>query len=458
MTTIDTNDSAWDELRSRVRGRLVTPGLPDWEAARTPWALNVDQQPLAVLEVADADDVAAAVRWAIGAGVPVTAQPSGHGAKRALDGTLLLRTGALREIRIDEATGTARVGAGVTWGALLQRLDGTGLIGLAGSNSDVTVVGLTLGGGLSWFSRAHGFTANSVAAVELVDAGGDLVRVTEAADPDLFWALRGGGGDFGIVVAIDIALFGAPEIYGGRLLWPIEHAPAVLRAFRAAAERAPSRLTMWAQIFHVPPLPQLPEAIRGRSFVAVALAHLGSADEAEALLAGLRAAAPVELDTVGAVVPSGIGAVSDEPTAPSPSLDHSLLLDGFDDAAIGRLLAVTADRRRCPLVVVQIRSLGGAIAEDAATHGAAGSVAQPYLLSAIGIPVTPEIAAAVPVAFDAIDAALADCRSERLIANFVGTLQDSGAAYPPDALARLRRIKRERDPNGVIRSNRPVLG
>ena len=156
MTTIDTTDSAWDELRSRVRGRLVTPGLPDWEAARTPWALNVDQQPLAVLEVADADDVAAAVRWAIGAGVPVTAQPSGHGAKRALDGTLLLRTGALREIRIDEATGTARVGAGVTWGALLQRLDGTGLIGLAGSNSDVTVVGLTLGGGLSWSAAPTG--------------------------------------------------------------------------------------------------------------------------------------------------------------------------------------------------------------------------------------------------------------------------------------------------------------
>ncbi len=292
----------------------------------------------------------------------------------------------------------------------------------------------------------------------MVDAGGDLVRVTATSDTDLFWALRGGGGDFGIVVAMEFALFGAPEIYGGRLLWPIEHASAVLRAFRVAAERAPRELTMWAQIFHVPPLEQLPAEIRGRSFVAVALAHLGPADEAEALLTGLRAAAPVEIDTLGPTVPSALGTVSDEPTAPSPSMDHSMLLDGFDDAAIGRLLAVTADRRRCPLVVVQIRSLSGAIADHLPTHGAAGSVDEPYLLGAIGIPVTPEVTAAIPVAFDAIDAALASTRADRLIPNFVGTHQDPAVAYPPADLERLRRIKRERDPKGVIRSNRPVLG
>ena len=181
---------ALGSLASLVSGRLTTTADPDYDRARTPWVVNVDQRPAAVLEVADVDDVVAAVRWGAASGVPVAVQPGGHAPRTTLDGTLLLRTRALQGIDVDPVRRTATVGAGVSWGQLCDALDGTGLMALCGSNPDVTVVGLTLGGGVSWFTRKHGFTANSVVSFDVVGADGELRHVTRSSDPDVFWALR----------------------------------------------------------------------------------------------------------------------------------------------------------------------------------------------------------------------------------------------------------------------------
>ena len=214
MTTIATapalDADTWRSLRSAVSGRLVTPDQPEYAGARLGWIVNVDQQPAAVLEVAHVGDIVTAVRWARDHGVAVSVQPGGHAARTTVNDTLLLRTGALGGLEIDRARGTVSVGAGVKWGELCAALDGTGLMALAGSNPDPTVVGLVLGGGVSWFTRAHGFTANSVVAFDVVNGCGELEHVTRASDPELFWALRGGGGDFGIVVRMELALFAAP--------------------------------------------------------------------------------------------------------------------------------------------------------------------------------------------------------------------------------------------------------
>ena len=449
---------AWDELGSAVRGRLVTPRDPDWQHARRPWLVNVDQQPAAVLEVGDVHDVVTAVRWAAAYGLSVTAQPSGHAPRKTLDGTLLLRTRALHGIRVDTARRTASVGAGVKWGELCAALDGTGLMGLAGSNPDPTVVGLMLGGGVSWFTRAHGFTANSVVSVDLVDPTGTLVHLTQESDPELFWAVRGGGGDFGIVVGIELALFEAPQMYGGQLLWPVEHAPAVLRAFRDLALVAPRELTMWAHILHLPPVPEVPEPLRGRSFVNVASTYLGSAQMAEILLWSLRDAAPVELDLMQPFLPSGLGQVAAEPSDPMPGMEHSMLLDGLDDEAIDALVAAVSDPARCPLMIVQIRGLGGAFANTGVAQGAVRPVTEPFQLFALGVPVVPELEVAIPHGFAAIDAAVGRLASGRRMPNFVGVEQSDDSGYDETTLARLREIKRRRDPAGVIRSNKPVLG
>ena len=196
---------ALEDLRRRVAGDLHTPADPTWDAVRTPWALSVDQHPLAVVEVRDVADVQAATRWAADHDLQVTAQPSGHGASDDLAGVLLLRTRALGGITIDVDRRTVRVGAGVKAGELLAALDGTGLTFLSGSNPDPSVVGLTIGGGMSWFGRAYGIGANAIVSVDLVDGLGRIRHVTQHGDPELFWAVRGGGGDFGIVTAIELA-------------------------------------------------------------------------------------------------------------------------------------------------------------------------------------------------------------------------------------------------------------
>ena len=247
----------------------------------------------------DPDDVITAVRFARANGLTVAAQPGGHGGTRALDDTILLRTRGLGGIDVDVDARVAHVGAGVKWGELMAALQGTGLTGMVGSSPDTTVVGLSVGGGMSWFGRAYGLAADSIVALEMVDANGEFVRVTADSDPDLFWALRGGGGDFGIITAAEVALHPAADVYGGRLMWPIEHAPEVLRAFQAVTSSAPDELTVWFHILRFPPLPEIPEPIRGGSFVSFDLTFIGDGEAAEELIAPVRALPAPMIDTLG---------------------------------------------------------------------------------------------------------------------------------------------------------------
>jgi FAD/FMN-containing dehydrogenase len=225
-------------LDREVSGRILTAADTEWDVERLGWDLHVDQRPLAVVHVTGAEDIVAAVRFAKRHGMSVTAQPVGHTATTAVDGTILLRTTGLRGLSVDIAGRTARVEAGVRWRDLNAALSDTGLTSLPGSSGDPTVVGYTLGGGMSWFGRKFGLASNHLRAVELVDPDGEFIRVTEHSDPELFWALRGCGGDFGIVTAMEVDLLPYPEIYGGRLVW-------AWRYLRLRASRWPSLMCLW---------------------------------------------------------------------------------------------------------------------------------------------------------------------------------------------------------------------
>jgi hypothetical protein len=447
----------FESLRRAVTGTLTTPDDVGYDAARMPWVVNVQQHPAAVLEVDGVADVVEAVRWGAQHGIPVSVQPTGHAPRATLDGTLLLRTRALQGIAIDTVRRTVAVGAGVKWGELCNALDGTGLIGLCGSNPDVSVVGLTLGGGVSWFTRLHGFTADTVVSFDVVTATGELVRVTASSDPDLFWALRGGGGDFGVVVRAELALFEAPEMYGGQLLWPIEHGPAVLRAFRDLALSAPPELTVWAHLQHFPPIPEVPEPLRGRSFVRVATVYVGSAVAAQHLLAPLMTSAPLSMNLLGPLTPSALASVASEPTEPMPAIETSFLLDGLDDEAIDALCATMVDPRRTPLMLVQLRGLGGGFASEPAVPNAVRRVAEPFQLFALGVPMVPELAAAIPHGLAAVESTVAHLASGHRMPNFIPDGASDAAGYDAGRLGRLRSIKAARDPLGVIRSNKPVV-
>lgn len=456
LTTPAHPSAALRELQSVLPGRVLLPDSPHWAPARLAWNLNVDQHPLAVVNVEEPEDVVAAVTWAARNGLSVSTQPVGHGATTALTGTVLLRTGALQQIAIDVERRVATVGAGVKWGTLLAALEPTGLVALAGSSPDPSVVGFTLGGGLSWFSRARGLAAHSAVAFEIVDALGVRRRVSPASDPDLFWAMCGGGGDFGVVLAMEIMLDEVGPIIGGRMLWPLEMARPVLRAFRQITADAPDELTLWAHLFRFPPMPELPDLLRGRAFVSVDLTFLGSETEVNRLLSRLRQLPAQVIDTVGLVPLSELGTIAAEPVDPMPTQEYSELLDTLDDAALDRLVDAAGATADIPLAVVQIRHLGGALARATTEDGPNGAIKEQYSLFCLGVPVAPGMPEAIEASFAEVRSALTEHRTGRTLFNFLGTEVDLGSTFTAAARARLRHVKATTDPAAVFRSNRPV--
>lgn len=430
------------DLRAAVKGRVLLPGEDGFDEASKPWNLAVEQPVAAVVEAADAADVAALVRYARRAGVAVTAQPSGHGASGWAREAILLRTARLDGVEVDPQTRVARAGAGVRWGRVQSVAGAHGLTGLAGSSPVVSVAGFTLGGGLSWFSRKYGFASENVRAFDIVDSEGNQARVTAETDPELFWALRGGGGDYALVTAIEFELHPAPSLYGGRMLWPDHRAGEVFAAFRELTAEAPPELSVWISRMRFPGAPPM---------VAVDLTYLGDPEEVRAPLGRLDKIGDLAVDKRGMVAVADLGDITAEPTDPAPVLPRSELLTGLDERAVEILLADPLD----PLVAVQVRHMGGALA--APGTGASGRVGEPYLLYTLGLALNPELSAAVRGRREELLGELHGYLGGRKPYTFLAPGERAEAAFPPASLARLRELKRARDPHGVFRANFPVL-
>jgi FAD/FMN-containing dehydrogenase len=287
------------DVRANLAGELVVPGDPSWDEARLAWHLAVDQRPEAVAIPENLHDVIEIVLWAREEGFRVAPQGTGHNAPALGDlaGTVLLKTHRMRGVAIDPVSRTARAEAGAIWIDVVKAAAEHGLAALAGSSPDVGVVGYTLGGGLSWLARKHGIGANQVTAIELVTADGEFRRVDRENEPDLFWALRGGGGAFGVVTAIEFNLFPITEVYAGHLFFPVERAGEVLRAWRDWTETVPDEITSVARILQLPPIEEIPEPLRGNSFAVLQAIYSGDDfDEARRLVDELRALGPA-MDT-----------------------------------------------------------------------------------------------------------------------------------------------------------------
>jgi len=330
-----------------------------------------------------------------------------------------------------------------------------GLAALAGSSPDVGVVGYTLGGGLSWLSRTHGVAANSVTAIEVVTADGELVRTDASNEPGLFWALRGGGGSFGIVTAIEFALYPQPQVYAGTMFFPIERAREVLHAWREIAPSMPEAMTTVGRLLMLPPLEEIPEPVRGRSFVIVEAIYLGDEDEGSRLLEPLRRLGP-EMDTTGTIPVAALSALHMDPEHPVPGAGDGMLLTDVPAEAIDAVADLAESGAVKALLSVELRQLGGAIARRAPGSGVVGHFDAGYALFAVGIAPFPEAKAAVHQAVDAVFEALGNWRASSGYINFVERETDLGTLYPPASLQRLRELKRWYDPGDVIRSNHPI--
>ena len=272
---------------------LVFPGEPGWDEARRAWNLAVDQRPAVVALPETVDDVVAAVEYARELGLRIAVQGTGHGAPgRPLHGTMLVNTSRMTGVEVDPRARVARVAAGTIWADVVAAAVPHGLTALHGSAHDVGVVGYSLGGGIGWLARKHGLSSSSVLSAELVTADGDVVRADPETNPDLFWALRGGGGSFGIVTAVEIALYPVVEAYAGWLVWPIDRAAEVLGAWAAWTKDAPEEVTSVGRLLQIPPIPEMPEPLRGRQVVVVEAAFLGAEAEGQELLRPLRELGP----------------------------------------------------------------------------------------------------------------------------------------------------------------------
>jgi FAD/FMN-containing dehydrogenase len=309
---------------------LVLPHDQGWNEARRAWNLAVDQRPAAVAIPESAAEAAAVVRWARSRGLRVAPQGTGHAAAAmgSLAHSVLVKTERMRGIEIDATARRARVGAGVLWAEVSEAAAKHGLAGLAGSSPDVGVVGYTLGGGLSWLGRRYGLAANSVTAVELVDADGEHVRVDWQTESELFWALRGGGGSFGLVTALEFQLYPIRDVYAGVLFFAPERGGEVMRAWRRWIEGVPDELTSVGRFLNFPPLPDLPEHLRGRSFVVVEAIYLGDEQSGAELLRPLRELGPV-LDTVETIPVEQLSRVHMDPEHPFPGLQTACCCPTF---------------------------------------------------------------------------------------------------------------------------------
>jgi hypothetical protein len=284
-------------LRAAVTGDVLEPGDAGYDEACSAWNTAYRHRPAVVVVAATTSDVVEAVRFAAATGLGLGVQATGHGVARTADGGVLLRTERLDGVLVDPVNRTALVKAGATWAPVLAAAQLHGLAPLLGSSPGVGAVGYTLGGGLGWLARKHGAAADSVRAFEVVTAAGKLVRASADEHQELFWALRGGGGgSLGIVTAMEIELFPVTTVYGGNMLYPAEAAREVIERFVAWVADAPDELTSEVVLMNFPPLPEVPEPIRGRSFTILRGCWSGPLAEGHALLDGWREAMPPLMD------------------------------------------------------------------------------------------------------------------------------------------------------------------
>ena len=437
---------------------LVKPGEERWDSARAAWNLAVDQEPAMVARPGNADEVAAVVNFARENGLRVAVQAEGHSAgplAGLLEDTVLLKTGRMTGAEVDPEKRRVRVGAGAKWRDVTALASPLGLAPLSGSSAEVGVVGYTLGGGQGWLSRKHGLACNSVVAAELVTADGMLVRADRDNEPELFWALRGGGGNFGVVTALELELYPVPELYAGMLAWPWERSADVLHAWREWAADQPDEMSTWARILQVPPLPDVPEPVRGRQLVVIEVAYLGAEDAGSDLLRPLRELGP-EFDTCMPAPPAALGHLHMDPEDPVPFAGHGQLLDDLPGAAVDAIVESAGPDSGSPLLSLELRQLGGALTWPAPGAGALERLNHGFLMFAVGMVMSPEMGAAVKGHMATVAKALEPWDSGVKYANFVDVPMDVRDSYPPETFDRLQRVKTSYDPDDLFRANHPI--
>jgi FAD/FMN-containing dehydrogenase len=450
-------------LAERFAGEVIAPGDPEYETARRVWNGMIDKRPAVIVRCVDAADVAAAVRFAIEHALPLSVRGGGHNVAgtAVVDAGLVIDLSAMRGVRIGVSGGSVHVQGGATWADVDAVTAPLGLATPGGVVSETGVAGLALSGGVSHQRRRDGMTVDNLVSAEVVLADGRCVRASAEEHPDLYWALRGGGGNFGVVTSFELRLHKlGPEVYGLNVAYPLEDAARVLAGWRDAVADAPDELSTAGFVWSLPVIDELPEELRGLPHVGVVGMWAGDPTDGEQVTRPLRELATPLLDMSGPVEYLDFQRALDPLFAAGVRRYwKALYLDGFSDAAIDTTVE-WSNRRRSGDTLVIVRHCGGAISRVAAEDTAFGDRSSQWMLS-IDSSWTDPAADAANVDYTRAfwDAALPFSNGQTYF-NFPGLLEDGDAAVRASYgtnHARLARIKAAYDPQNVFRLNQNIL-
>lgn len=458
MTTLPHIDIAPEkvaQLRQQVSGVVAAAGDADYDRLRAGFNVALQHQPAVIVEAQSAQDVAAAVSFANAENRPLSVKATGHGTIVPANGGVMIVTAGLKQLEVNADEQTAIIGAGLLWGDVLQEAQKSGLAPLLGSSPTVGVVGYTLGGGLGWLGRKYGLAVDSVIYFDIVTPNGNLVRASADENSDLFWALRGGGGNFGVVTAMKIRLYPVTTVYGGNLFYPIDQAADVIARYRDWAANAPDELTSSVLIMNFPPLPMIPEPLRGKTFVIVRGCYVGSMDEGEQLLSYWRDWRAPAMDMFGEMPFTEVAAISQDPTDPMPGDVSGVWLNEINDDVINAMVSNVPPQGGPPAILIaEIRHAGGAVARVATDAAAFSNRSAPFVLETVALVPSPEAAAGVAQATAKLHSDMQSALTGGTYLNFNDgdkARQRSKDHYNAGNYAQLKQIKQKYDPQDRFR-------
>ncbi|MFD6420512.1 FAD-binding oxidoreductase [Streptomyces sp. NPDC060198] len=463
MTPQPRTDAPWGDpaaarkLAGSVRGPVLAAGDDGYDEERVRYQTFRPHAPSVVIGAVDEEDVRLAVEFGAAHGLPVGVQATGHGPALPAHGGVLISTRRMSGVRIDPVSRTALLDAGVSWQQVVTAAAPHGLAPLSGSAPHVGAVAYTLGGGLGLLARRYGYAADHVRRIRAVTTDGRVRDIDADRESDLFWALRGGRDNFGVVTSMEVGLVPVERLYGGALYFDGSLAEEAVNTWLRWTAGVPEDMTSSLALVPLPDVPALPPPLRGRYVVHVRISFLGEAAEGERLIAPLRALGPRLADTVRVLPYTESGSIHNDPVPPAAYTGTNAMLSGLDEDRVHQILAMTGPG--APVnSIVELRHLGGALGRAPRPANSVGNRDAAYLLAVLDR-VTPDTAGEVAAAHSRLTGALAPLTTGRSL-NFLygsnATPDQVALAYAPDDYRRLRRLKSVWDPQNLLRLNHNI--
>ncbi|MEU4192050.1 FAD-binding oxidoreductase [Kribbella sp. NPDC026611] len=439
-----------EQLRGVVAGPVLEPGDDGFAGEVTGFNLAATHRPEVVVGLTSEADAVAVVQVAASSGSTVHVLATGHGVPDVTGG-ILVTTSRMTGVSIDGRV--ARINAGCQWAEVVSAAAPHGLAPITGASDAVGCIGYTLGGGLGPLARTYGFSSDWARGFRVVTASGQAVTASADENADLFWALRGGKGGFGIVTSMDFELVELSTLYGGSVFFDAEYIAPVLTAWAAWTSSLPETANSSAVILRLPPLEFIPAPLRGKTVLSVRFAFVGDPAEGKRLFQPVRDAGPTLIDGVGEMPASDIALIHNDPKEPTPAWDRGLMLTSLSAEFVEAFLDVVGPEREVPLVAVELRHLGGATARDVPGGSAVGGRGGAATMTMIGVPDPSLFEKVLPATVDGVLERLEPFVSAETTVNFAGGFALPGsyqASWPPATFSRLAELRAAYDPDQLF--------